>query len=94
MRKSSPGDVSLYWAPGTKAFMVDFDGSGFDNETGSSHGNGSASVSAGTIHGTCPECLVVMIPIDGGDYEAASNWAMSQPWIDVVTNSWGISRTG
>lgn len=92
VRPSSAAGVNFYWAPGTKAVgMVDFGGGGFNLPAGSAHGVGTSSVSAGAIHGTCPECVVVFIPYGGSDIEAASNWAMQQDWIDVVTNSWGLS---
>ena len=90
----SAGDlVNFYWAPGTKAVgMVDFQDGGFELPGGASHGMGSASVSAGSIHGACPECVVVLLPYGSGEEaESASNWAYDQPWIDVVTNSFGFS---
>ena len=90
--ESDEGAVHLRHIPGTKIIgAVDF-GGGSDGFFGSNntHGNGSASVSTGTIHGSCPECLVVLVRYSG-EPEAASNWAMNQPWIDVVTNSWGLS---
>lgn len=91
--QSSNGDVHMRHIPGTKIVgALDF-GGGTDGFFGAnnSHGNGTSTVSAGTIHGTCPECLVVLIRYGGDDREAASNWAMNQPWIDVVTNSFGFS---
>jgi hypothetical protein len=95
VKRSTPQAVNFYWAPGTKAVgMVDFSnsGNGFRLPGGASHGMGSASVSAGAIHGACPECVVVFIPYGtGSNAESASNWAYSQPWIDVVTNSFGFS---
>ncbi len=93
VKKSDAAQTHFYWAPGTKAVgMVDFNGSGFKLPSGSSHGMGSASVSGGAIHGACPECVVVLIPYgSGSNAESASNWAYSQPWIDVVTNSFGFS---
>jgi hypothetical protein len=56
------------------------------------HGMGTTSVSVGNIHGTCPECLLVFIQYtDAGSAENAINWAMNQPWIDAISNSYGIS---
>jgi hypothetical protein len=92
---SNASQTHFYWAPGTKAVgIVDFNGQGFELPSGASHGMGSATVSAGAIHGACPECVVVLVPYgSGSNKEAASNWAYSQPWIDVVTNSFGFSAT-
>ena len=88
---STAGDVHVRWIPDTKIIgAVDFAGSWFGTNT--SHGNGTSSVAAGNIHGTCPECLVVLVRYgSGAQAEAASNWVMNQPWIDVVTNSFGFS---
>lgn len=93
VQRSTADEVNFYWAPGTKAVgMVDFQDGGFDLPGGASHGMGSASVSAGAIHGACPECVVVLLPYgSGAEAESASNWAYDQPWIDVVTNSFGFS---
>lgn len=51
------------------------------------HGTGVASAVAGRKHGTCPRCLLVLVAAD--DQEAGLAWAAKQPWIDVVSNSWG-----
>ncbi len=55
------------------------------------HGLGTSSVSVGNFHGTCPECLIVHITAaDTTATEHALAWAESQPWIDVVSNSYGL----
>jgi hypothetical protein len=91
---SRRGEVHIRSLAGTKIIgAVDFAG-GTDGFFGSntSHGNGTSSVAAGNIHGSCPECLVVLVRYgSGAEMESASDWAMSQPWIDVVTNSFGFS---
>ncbi len=56
-----------------------------------SHGIGSASVSVGNLHGTCPSCVLVYVH---GPSEWANEWVASQDWIDLQTNSWGLSLTG
>lgn len=56
-----------------------------------SHGIGSASVSVGNIHGSCPSCVLVYVH---GPSEWANEWVASQDWIDLQTNSWGLSLTG
>ena len=92
MQQSTSSNVHYYWAPDTKVVgMVRF-GPGSFVGTNTAHGSGTSSVAAGNIHGTCPECVVVLVTYGGNDREAASNWAMSQPWIDVVTNSFGFSQ--
>ncbi|MFN2546091.1 MAG: S8/S53 family peptidase [Myxococcales bacterium] len=84
----------LYWIPGTKIIGALDAGLG-DGVTGvldtlkvildtNGHGTASASVAVGNIDGTCPTCLVVVIKGLGGE-----TWAYDQPWIDIVTNSYG-----
>lgn len=51
------------------------------------HGTGVSSVLAGSRHGACPQCLVVFVAAD--DKEEGFAWAAAQPWIDVISNSWG-----
>ena len=51
------------------------------------HGTGVASVAAGNRYGTCPDCDIVMVASDNPDDGLA--WAAKQPWIDIVSNSWG-----
>jgi hypothetical protein len=92
IEQSTAAEQHYYYAPGTKVIgMLDFNGNGLAVESGASHGVGSSSVSAGALHGTCPECLVLFITYGSGEREAASDWAMAQPWIDVITNSYGYS---
>jgi hypothetical protein len=51
------------------------------------HGTGVSSVLAGSRYGACPDCLVVFVAAD--DAEEGFAWAAAQPWIDVISNSWG-----
>lgn len=95
VQRSSPESVHYYWFPGTK-IIGGLSFSPNENhriEAGSgSHGHGVSSVSVGNMFGTCPECLLVFLQHgsrEGG--EAAIDWAMSQPWIDAITNSYGFS---
>lgn len=83
-----------YWIPDTKVIgAIDFAGTKIHGDT-SSHGTGTTSVSVGNLHGTCPECLLVFLNISSqANGEAALSWAMKQPWIDAVTNSYGFSIT-
>lgn len=95
--KSSVGkDVNLYRFPGTKVVgAVRFGDSRSDPGTmygdNAAHLTKSTSVAAGNLHGTCPECAVVVVLFDWpSNYRAALEWVAEQPWIDVVTNSWGL----
>jgi subtilisin family serine protease len=89
LRQSTADDVKLYRFPGTKvvgAAWLDHSPYQGNNE---GHGTRAAAVAAGNLHGTCPECVFVLI---AGKDEAVK-WAASQPWIDVVTNSWAFGFT-
>ena len=89
VKKSTYDDVNYYWMPGTKVIgAVEF-GPGKLHGTSQNHGMGVTSVSVGNIHGTCPECLLVFINLDNGNTADAIRWAMDQPWIDVISNSYG-----
>ena len=88
VKASKADQINYYWFPGTKVIgAIDFGGGQMYGET-SAHGVGVSSVSVGNLHGTCPECLLVFIDY-GSDPEGAMRWATSQPWIDVVSNSYG-----
>lgn len=86
-------DVNFYWMPGTKIIgHVAFGGSGaVDTWAANSHGVGTSSVSAGNIHGTCPNCVLVYVH---GTVEQANEWVSKQDWIDLQTNSFGASIIG
>ncbi|MBI4394021.1 MAG: S8 family serine peptidase [Euryarchaeota archaeon] len=76
--------VKLHWLPGTKIIGAVRYGASFAG-TNSNHGTRSAASAVGNIHGTCPECLVVLVQGLGNN---GVTWAASQPWIDVISNSW------
>ncbi|MDP9067075.1 MAG: S8/S53 family peptidase [Actinomycetota bacterium] len=93
VKKSTFDEVNYYWMPGTKVIgAVEFGANKLHGEP-RAHGLGVTSVSVGNIHGTCPECLLVFINNDDNtdedDTADAFRWAMAQPWIDVVSNSYG-----
>lgn len=94
VRHSTKQKVNYYWMPGTKIIgAIDFGTDGIYGP-GNSHGNQAASVAVGNIHGTCPECLLVFIDQDVQNRawsDAAIEWAEDQPWIDVISNSYGHS---
>jgi hypothetical protein len=100
---STPANPRLYRFPGTKIVgsirftsaddsvkpgTANGSGSTLGGKLNTSHANQAASVAAGNTFGTCQECLVVIVLFDGSAGPAAEKWAASQPWIDVVTNSW------
>jgi hypothetical protein len=91
VKQSTDKAVNYYWVPGSKVVGAVHFGSGKFQGDNTAHGAGTSSVAAGNIHGSCPECVVVLVTYGGNNREAASNWAMNQPWIDVVTNSFGFS---
>ena len=92
VKPSSAEELNYYWVPDTKVVgALDFGGNQIHGPSGT-HGMGTSSVSVGNIHGTCPECLLVFITYAGRESgEAAIEWAMSQPWIDAISNSYGFS---
>jgi hypothetical protein len=83
------------WVPGTKvigAMSFATDAPRVYGLGGAEHGMGTTSASVGSIYGSCPECLLVFLQASAAEeYEAALSWAMKQPWIDAVSNSYGIS---
>lgn len=79
----------LYWIPGTKIIGAYDDGGGIQSDPHNvldehGHGTKSAGVAAGNTTGSCDRCLIVAVEGTGG-----LSWALAQPWIDLVTNSWG-----
>ncbi len=94
VKRSDADKQHLYWMPGTKVVgALDFGGKQLHGPS-DSHGTGTSSVSVGNIHGTCPECLLVFLSYsDKVSGEAAIEWAMRQPWIDAISNSYGFSAT-
>jgi hypothetical protein len=95
VKGSSATAQNYYWMPGTKVigamtFGTPASTGGIHGPT-SSHGTGTSSVSVGNLHGTCPECLLVFLQYtDSASAEAAIGWAMKQPWIDAISNSYGM----
>ena len=100
--------VNMYWVPGTKIVgHVAFSGAlvgdpatraiigestgPIDTWAYDSHGIGTSTVAVGNIHGSCPECVLVYVH---GTSEAANQWVAKQDWIDLQSNSWGLSLTG
>ncbi|MFP5353414.1 MAG: S8 family serine peptidase [Actinomycetota bacterium] len=92
VEKSTADEVNYYWMPDTKVIgALDFAGNQIHGDE-NSHGTGTTSVSVGNIHGTCPSCLLVFLSYgDKASGEAAIEWAMNQPWIDAISNSYGFS---
>ncbi len=84
---------TLVWFPGTKIVgAIDFGGTtGVTSEDDripildeDGHGTKSASAAVGNAFGSCPGCLLVVV-----EGFAGLAWAADQPWIDIVSNSWG-----
>ena len=92
VKRSTADEVHLYHVPGTKVIgYVDFAGEGAGITTSNAHGAKASSVAVGNVFGACPECLLVFVNNGGG--EDPVDWAMRQPWIDAVTNSYGYAIT-
>ena len=96
VKGSTAAKPNYYWIPGTKVIGAmtfgtpDATTGGIHGPT-SSHGTGTTSVSVGNLHGSCPECLLVFLQYTtSASAEDAINWAMSQPWIDAISNSYGM----
>lgn len=95
---STKSEPAYYWIPGSKVIgAMSFGGASppiYGTGVGE-HGQGTASVSVGNIYGACPECLLVFIQAGStASYEAAIEWAENQPWIDAISNSYGMSTVG
>jgi len=92
VKVSTPKKLHYYWMPNTKVIgAITFDESRIHGQP-NNHGVGTTSSSVGNLHGTCPECLLLFIEYaDAESGEAAIEWAMRQPWIDVISNSYGFS---
>lgn len=84
---ASVAEDQLYWIPGTKIVGAYHGGgalaSGDPVIDDNGHGTASASVAVGNTLGSCERCLLVAV--EGSD---GLSWALSQPWIDFVSNSW------
>lgn len=83
----------LYWFPGTRVIGAVSLGEADDDYVAplrifddQGHGTAVASLAAGRTAGLCPECLLVIVE---GPGDEALAWAAAQPWIDIVSNSWG-----
>ena len=96
VRPSKDDERHLTWMPGTKIIgALTYDAGGALLGANDDHGVGVTSSTAGNLHGTCPECLLFFINHGtNAQSEKAIEWAMSQPWIDVVTNSYGFHVVG
>jgi hypothetical protein len=98
LQPSSDKATHAYWLPGTKIIGALLFG---DREKknlwqgADAHGVGTTSSLVGNIHGTCPECLLFFVDYGStnADAEAAIQWAQSQLWIDVISNSYGHGGT-
>ena len=95
IERSTAEELHYSWVPGTKVIGAMSFGSATPRVYGTGgpeHGMGTSSVSVGNLNGSCPECLLVFLQAGAAaEYEAALSWAMRQPWIDAVSNSYGIS---
>ena len=79
----------LYYIPGTKIIGAYAEPSAWSPPILDEYGHGTpvASVAAGLIHGSAPDPDVLLVSIERGD--ETITWAAAQPWIDVVSGSFG-----
>lgn len=93
VKPSTATSRHYYWFPGTKIIGgLTFSATGRIHAASGTHGQGTTSVSVGNIFGTCAECVLVFIQYGSvADGERAIEWAESQPWIDLISNSYGFS---
>ena len=96
VKPSKDDERNLVWMPGTKFIgAMTYNAGGALLGANDAHGVGVTSSAAGNLHGTCPECLLFFINHGtNAQSEKAIEWAMAQPWIDVVTNSYGFHVVG
>ena len=96
LKSSTLAESHAVWFPGTKVIgaMDYLDTPNLWDGVGA-HGVGTTSSSVGNLHGTCPECLLFFINLGDSpeEIEGAIDWAMKQPWIDAISNSYGLSLT-
>jgi hypothetical protein len=100
LKTSSPEGQHAYWMPGTKIIGAMLYADDYEEpqdlwQGPDAHGVGTTSSLVGNLHGTCPECLLFFIDYGPSteSAEAAIQWAQSQPWIDVISNSYGHGGT-
>lgn len=81
----------LYWVPGTRIIgLIAFDDhggapAGLDTV---GHGTMTASRAAGRTTGLAPTAKIVAVQ---GIVPDSVNWAASQAWIDLQSDSWGVA---
>lgn len=75
------------WIPGTNIISAMNIGGArkrfFDT---TDHGTATASLTGGRIHGPATDDVLIVVV---NDFVYGLQWASRQPWIDVITNSWG-----
>jgi hypothetical protein len=83
----------LYYFPGTK-IIGGYDPGADTRYTGvldkAGHGTGTASEIAGMIHGFDNDVNVLIVMVQGLG-EPPLQWLGQQPWIDVISASWGYN---
>jgi hypothetical protein len=84
---------TMYHIPGTKIIGGFGTGVGAYSDNPPIHGNhyhgtAAASVATGMIHGSAADADVLLVSVHGLGTQNLE-WAASQPWIDLVSNSWG-----
>lgn len=86
-RWRSVPEAKPVWIPGTNiiaAVNVGARAQGFFDNT--DHGTATASLAGGRVHGPGTNDILIVVV---NDWDFGFRWAARQPWIDVITNSWG-----
>lgn len=83
-------DGELVWFPGTNVMGVAAKRSPLDSAYPILDNGAHGTWVAGSVMEACPEAIIVSIQVNEDiDIVAANEWAAKQPWIDIVTTSWG-----
>ncbi|MBW3582722.1 MAG: S8/S53 family peptidase [Euryarchaeota archaeon] len=51
--------------------------------------DGHGTATAGVVAENAPDATIVLVQTDTGFLEPAIEWAVAQPWIDIISVSWG-----
>ncbi len=80
----------LVWFTGTNVAAISMQRDPVDSAYPVLDNGGHGTLVASSVLEACPDAFIVSIQIENDpDIVAANEWAAKQPWIDIVTTSWG-----